>query len=1390
MFVCMKSCIITGFILVLFAGICLGNEFRYLRTEDGLPDGEINSIVQDGTGNMWFATWSGLIRYDGYQFKVFRPDVGSQTGLPEKKIKKLYVDSQNNLWIATSMHLSRFIRENNTFITYSFNEAGSRGVNIFNISELDNHLVVHAVEGIFLLPFSEKDNNDYILVKQPVIYAGEELYYFFNYSSSAGSKLILVNNSNSKSTIFFVSMAKVMDQPALVVDTLVELNEIVNDISYQVSENTLYIATPNGLFPYSMKRNRFVRSNFFAGTDIRKVYCASNNRIYGTVRYPKLLFLDLHTGMTGKFEANPNKSGTLLDNEIHSLFEDFSGNLWIGHQGQGISILNLYRKKFYSFRRDLSQPVSLNSNTVMCFEGTENEIIIGCRNNGLNIIQKKQAAGAGITFESIPFTSGAAGISGDGIWDIAKQSDSLFWLGTEQGLYRLQKTKAGWKIAPFKGDPDLKYSIRKIYIDLNNNLWVGSHGFGLFFIPNLAHNKEGVSYQFTSESENSTSLSDDVILDIFLDSKKRFWVGTNNGLNRLIGDYENLDLSGKVKPEVHFKAYVATRPQLEFLNNNEINCLIENFDGNIWIATQGGGINILNPVTEKFTYITTEQGLPSDDVISMIADEDGYLWIGTNKGLARYNRFESNPTVSVFNSSDGIPGEIFMINAYYKAVDGQMFFGGDKGFTNFYPREIKMNETRPKISFTDLRIRNKKIEIGDTLRGKSLMTMVLDEMKTLQLPYKNNVFSIGVSALHFQHPSDNSIIYTLEGLNRNWITVPASTGYIYLSNIPPGKYLLKAKAISSDGILSDVEKQLNIEITPPWYKTHMSFGVYALLALLLSYLLMNVLINKQKLAYQKKLDRVTIENNESKMLFLTNIAHELRTPLSLIIAPVEDLMRNASADNQWKSHLQLISRNSGYLLRLINQIIDFRKLHAGKLMFQPQKVDVVKVVKEVVLNFQGYDANRHIQLGTDISEESIIGYIDVQKFEEILYNLISNAFKNTYDNHTITVKLRLFKENSPADSTSVSNVHLTVFNEGKEIDEENRNRIFERFYKVDESSEGAGIGLSFAKSLVEMHNGTIGVESIPGEGVAFHVVIPAGHAEVAVDRNNIQSRIIPQPESRKMNGSSGVKENGQLKILIVEDNQELGEFLVNIFSRKYECFYARTGDEAWKLVQMNSPSVVISDVVLPVMDGLELCRKIKENKETCHIPVLLLTANNSQEQITEGYSVGADSYVTKPFDIELLLSQTARLIQNRELIREKYKTQNFMVEVQNSLSTRDEEFLQNVRKILEKNISDPELNVNNLSHHMNLSTTQLYRRVKELTGYSPVEFIRIVKLQKAYSLLNTKNQTVKEVCYLTGFNNMSYFIKCFREQFGITPAYFRDKGQHEKSDEKADVVQV
>jgi signal transduction histidine kinase/DNA-binding response OmpR family regulator/ligand-binding sensor domain-containing protein len=1388
----MKSFISVVFLFFISAVISYGTDFRYLGTEHGLTDGEINSIVQDSTGNMWFATWSGLMKYDGYHVELFRPELGDTTSLPDKKIKQLFVDSKDNLWVATSTNLCRYQKFTKSFQTYSFEEIAPNSVNILNLFESNGFLFVNTVEGLYTIPINDTVNEGFLAKHQKVFSEGEELNYYFHYSGSFSNKLILIsNNSDGTAQIYFAQLISEAGQTHIEITFTTELDVYINDAEYIPGRDILFFATARGIFQFSLEDMAFTGGRYFRNYDIQRLLHVSNHRMYCSLREPKLLYIDLHTGLTGSFESNPTIPGSLLNNEIHDMHEDFSGNLWIGHQGQGISIMNLYQKKFHTFRRNPNNQLTLSSNTVMCFHSTENEIIVGCRSGGLNIIQKDDRHLDNPDFKRIPLLeeySPGALYEGEGVWDIEKQSDSLFWVGTDLGLYTLKRTNKNWQLEPFNAEPAIDYIIRKIYIDGNGNIWLGTQSIGLVFLPNPERNRTGVNYRFSSETGDLATLSNNVVLDIFLDSRQRFWVGTNNGLNKLSTDYSNIDLSGRTKPDLKFERFVATRQLPDYLNNNEINCIFENHDGNLWIATQGGGINILNPETNQFSHLTSKDGLPSDDVLGILPDEGGDLWMSTARGLTCYHRFADEPGFTVFNQSDGIQGDVFMINAFHKATDGQMVFGGDNGFTCFYPREIEVNPIEPKVSFTGLKVRNEIVGVGDTIYHDEVLEKILNEQEQITLPHKNNTFSIGVAALHYQDPGNNSVSYILEGYNDTWQTVPASSGFVEFTNLPAGSYTFKAKAVSSDRLKSKAEKTLNISVKPPWYGTWYFLIFVILFGSAFALGIIYILANRQKLIYQKKLDAITIENNENKMMFLTNIAHELRTPLSLIIAPVEDLMKNISVEKQWKNHLQLIHRNSNYLLRLINQMIDFRKLNAGKLSFQPVKADIVRVIKDVVMNFKGHEANRNVNLYLKVPAESVVVSIDVQKIEEVLYNLISNAFKHTPNHRSITVSMNLQKAEH---EKAQQQICITVFNEGEVLSGDNRHKIFERFYKVNENSEGAGIGLSFARSLIEMHNGKIEAEPVSERGTAFNVYLPFTDIEVSEAEAEIEPEEAEPVLLNSLNFELNHFENtsnGSHKLLIVEDNEELSGFLFNIFSRYYSCSVAANGNEAWDFIQKNQPSIVISDVIMPEMDGFELCNKMKESKETCHIPIILLTAKNTSEQIVEGYELGADAYITKPFDINLLLSQTSRLIKNRELIREKYKTQNFMVEVENNSTSRDEEFVRKVKQILDTNLSDSEFNVNKLSTELNISTTQLYRKLKVLTGYSPVEFIRILKLQKAYSLLSQRKNTVKEVCYITGFNNLSYFIKCFREQFGVTPAHFRDKGMPEEM--KQDVSNI
>lgn len=584
--------------------------------------------------------------------------------------------------------------------------------------------------------------------------------------------------------------------------------------------------------------------------------------------------------------------------------------------------------------------------------------------------------------------------------------------------------------------------------------------------------------------------------------------------------------------------------------------------------------------------------------------------------------------------------------------------------------------------------------------------------------------------------------------------------------------------------INDFEESANFSfkiLTPLNSVWYVEVIILALLISLIIGLIYALLITRKRL-HQAKIEKNVIENCNRRIDFLTNITHEMLTPLSLVLSPVEDLMKNHNhADSEWKNHIEMIYRNTRYIQKLIKQIIIFNKHKEGKLSLNVSDTNLSELISNVSSHFQGQIKLKDIKLDLHLPDFEIITKVDAQKIEEVLYNLIYNAVKITDQGSKIIVTLDVCELTGNKESVE-KQVKISIFNESAGLLDINKEMITERSSNQIDESDGAGIGLWNSKLLVEMHGGKIEVESTEGIGVTFQVYLPIIKSDRLVEAVQLEkeSENIFTDRFNKFQTKSDFESEELLKIVIAEDNDELRNFLVQVFSRDYECYSAGDGNEAYKIITEIIPDVIILDVVMPGIDGLQTCLMVKENRSTCHIPVLLLTAKDADEQIISGFKNGADAYITKPFNTDVLLSQVSRLIRNRELIREKYLTQNFMVEIADSLPSKDDEFIFNLRKILEDNISDADFNVNKLSRLMNISTTQLYRKLKTLTGYSPVEFMRIIKLQKACALLNQRKNTIKEVCYMVGFNNLSYFVKCFREYFGVTPAVYRDQGLTEQ----------
>ena len=1381
--------ILISFLLFVFAfsTLCWGVDFRYLRTNEGLYNGEINAIAQDHSGKMWFATWTGLANYNGFDFSFYKPELGNPKSLPDKKTHRILFDSDNNLWVGSLSGVSVYDRDNNIFYPVLLEGHPTNDYYVNNLYESKGFILIHTSAGIYLVDPKNKFKPGLVAKRLFLSENGAGVYDYVHYMNVFEDKLLLVSNKD----IYNPDRILITEIRLTETDTLINVinrqifNRNINRACFSNSDQKIFLGTTDGVSVIETGNNyRITDQAYFKGYRIDQLTFASDHRLYCSGSIPELMWIDIHTGKTGKYVPDPLKFGSLLDNNITYLFEDYSGNLWVGHQGLGLSILNLYRKAFYSYQRDPANPKSMNGNIVMCLNGTSTETLIGFRQEGINAVTNQSLRTGSPDFKSISYRNLPLPVSGfNTIWDIAKESETVFWVGSDAGMAKLEKTATGW-IYGAQGEEPLYTggTVRKILVDKDKNLWVGSNNEGLLFFPALRNNPEKKHFVYSVDPSNKESLTDRTILTMKIDSKQRFWIGTNNGLNLVKTPYNKLDLSGKSKPDLRFEQFIAVKPDKNYLNANEINCIYENSDGKIWIATQGGGISIVDPQTMIFSNLTTESGLPGNDIQGILSDKSGIKWISSNKGIVAYDQNNAAKSFTYYKSTDGLQGETFKVNSYYQSADGQLFFGGDNGFTTFYPSEIKLNPIPPKIGLTSFRIDNVVINVGDTISKGNVFSKAIDGTEEIELPYTKNSFSVGVGVNHFQYPEGNKIRYKLDGFFDNWISIQASNRFAYFSKIPPGNYTLHISGISSDNVLAETEKTIQIYILPPWYKTWY-FRTFMLILVLafISYLLF-WLSNKQKKSFQQKIDAISFENNENKMRFLTNIAHELRTPLSLVIAPIEDMKQNyKTIDPAWKNHLTLIYRNSNYLLTLINQIIDFRKLNAGKLQLNLQTTDIVSMVKEVVSNFKGLESRRKTNLQVEVPERSIFVDIDRQKIEEVLYNLLSNAFKHTSENHSIKVTLELMEQ---SDAVKAKNqVRITVFNEGKDISDEDKSKIFERFYKVSEKVEGAGIGLSFSKSLIEMHNGTITVESVDSLGVAFHVDLPFDEIEVtdvSYPEQSSSGALWHEDVYDSIQVHELENKGKDMTLVIVEDNTDLRSFLKNALSGMYNCYEAGDGKEGYELIARIIPDMIISDVVMPKMDGYELCAKVKENTKTCHIPVILLTANNASEHVVSGYEKGADAYVTKPFDMSIIKAQILRLIKNRELIREKYMTQNFMVEVSQSNISKDDEFILKLRQLLEENLSESDFNVKKLSEDLNISTTHLYRKLKALTGYSPVEFIRVFKLQKACEMLSNTNQSIKEIGYGLGFNNLSYFVKCFREQFGVTPSTFRQKGLPEQ----------
>ncbi len=888
---------------------------------------------------------------------------------------------------------------------------------------------------------------------------------------------------------------------------------------------------------------------------------------------------------------------------------------------------------------------------------------------------------------------------------------------------------------------------------------------------NLLNKEKNAFYHYRAGDINS--VSSDFILDIEEDKKGNIWIATAIGLNRLVTE------TGR------FIQYLHEEDNERSISNNNLLNLFVDQEENLWIGTREG-LNRFCYQTNDFDVIKTEQGLPDNYICSVVGDKKGNLWIANPYNLSKLvwpkNNSIKEMAITCYGEADGLQGGEFNVNSSYLTRDGFIYIGGTKGINYFNPDLIKDISTTSQLVLTGFSLFNKPVEIGEKIHNRVLFENSFYETEEIKLRHDENMFSIEFSDLFFLRNDFDNFYYKLEGFNSEWLTNDKKNRTAHFTNLNPGEYVFvvrKSKNLESEKF---VEKRLSIIIKPPFWKTPLAYFFYFLFIIGALLVAREVVLARERIKteterenHQAKMQR---EMDMMKLRFFTNISHELKTPLSLILSPIEDLLKNAGNTKQYEQ-LQMIHRNALRLFNMVNQLLDFRKMEAQKVELSLSEGDFVSYLRNAVDSFSDIANKKEIELIFNSQQPQLFVSFDKRKVERIVFNLLSNAFKFTGGNGKVEVSVGVsplelvhYPDIDP-DRSSDQFIELKVADNGIGIAPENHQKVFERFFQEataqDGYNEGSGIGLSITREFARLMGGDVALQSQKGKGSTFTVLIPL--------RQSIQSETISDEEIEIQ------AEKQKPTLLIVEDNDDFRQYIRQGFETDYHIIEAADGSEGLKQAFAQLPDLIVSDIMMPVMDGIELCRKVKSDIRTSHIPVILLTAVNNQQKMLDGFETGADDYITKPFNPEILASRIKNLIEQREKLHRNFKLHATMEPKEVAITSLDEKMIMKAIDLIEKNISNPDFSVSELSSDLGMSRVNLYKKLKSLTGHTPIEFIRAYRIKRAAQLLAKSQMGVSEVAYQVGFNDPRYFTRYFKAEFNMLPSDYarRQRGKDETS---------
>lgn len=1294
--------------------------FRRFSVEDGLSSNSVRAIVQDKYGFLWFGSDDGLNRYDGVTIKLYKLNPQGTN----EYISSLY-DTGDRMWVGTDDGIYTYDYETEGFTP--LNSVTSRHVGIertvSHITEdRDGNLWFSTVgQGIFkyniakqyLEQYDFKDANG--LVASVLVDSENQIWAVTNWGTPTVSKL---NKAENKFEPFQI----IYETGGHNSNSLVMLED---------SEHTLWLGTWE--------------------SGLQKI--------------------DRYTGKAVTYLCPSEGKGVT---HIHSMMEYAPHQLLIGSD-DGLLLFNTLTCEHQLFTEDETNPFSLSNRFVYpIVKDREGGIWIGTYYGGMNYISPNAGQ-----FESFAHSRFYNSVNGTVIGRFCEDSKGNIWIASDDGGLNCYSTKSR-KFVHYLASEDrnsLSYhNVHALCMD-GDNLWIGTYTGGV----NVLNIQTGVFRVYTSYQDNPTTLDGTSSYAIFKDDKDRIWVTTMAGVNLYNKKEDNFirikDLGSltididqdpdgniwfstqgkglfKYDPERQtWKNYVHSDAEGTLIND-QVNCILMERNGDMWVGTMNG-LCKYHAKEDRFEEIPLD--IPSHNICSIIEDQR-ILWLTTTKGLVRYTPGEG---CQVFTRSDGLQSEQFLSNAALKASDGKIYIGSVNGFNAFYPYQIKTNRVLPPVVITGLEIFNKEIRVGDKLLPKAL-----NRLEELDLTYRDHVFSLLYASLSYCTPEKNLYAYKLEGFDKEWNYVGSQNKATY-TNLPAGTYTFKVKATNNDGIWSDQEACLKIVIHPPFYWSIPAKILYFLSLCVALTFFIRFLLRRSEKKHTAEIKKLNVnkekEVHEAKIKFFTMIAHEIRTPVSLIIGPLEKIMRSSiPMPVALRDDLNIIDRNSQRLLFLVNQLLDFRKVEQEGVMLKYALKDIRQLLQAVCERFEPFITQHGAHLKVEYPDADFKAMVDSEAITKLVSNLLTNASKYTRDEVILSCTVQ------PEQRTFV----IRVTDNGIGISKEDQKKIFKPFYQAADNKPGTGIGLSIVKSIVESHNGCIEVESEINKGSSFIVTLPVEQVQASVQEGEAGVVNPAIPEDILQESLPIPLSKDKPVMLIVDDNEEMLNFLSSSFSNQYYILTAEDGMEALEKLRENDVTLIVSDWMMPRMDGVEFCKALRSDQAISHIPFVLLTAKTDLNSKIEGMDCGADAYIEKPFSVQYLEACIKNLLDLRNLLRQKFSKMPMVPLNSIASNSMDNKFLTRINEIIEQNFSNPELSVDFLAEELCISRSGLFVKIKTLAHVTPNELIQIVRLKKAAALLSENKYRINEICYMVGFNNPSYFAKCFQKQFGIKPGEF------------------